>query len=73
MGVMNVVPYAGPLIGGVVSVFVGIVTPIGGMTVGHTAVVIIGSLLILKDSTTSCCSRRSIRRASRRIRWRFFS
>lgn len=48
MGVMNVVPYAGPLIGGVVSVFVGIVTPIGGMTVGHTAVVIIGSLLILK-------------------------
>ena len=38
MGVMNVV----------VSVFVGIVTPIGGMTVGHTAVVIIGSLLILK-------------------------
>ena len=29
MGVMNVVPYAGPLIGGVVSVFVGIVTPIG--------------------------------------------
>lgn len=48
MGVMNVVPYAGPLIGGVVSVFVGIVTPIGGMTVGYTAVVIIGSLLILK-------------------------
>mgnify|MGYP003239101864 CR=1 FL=1 len=48
MGVMNVVPYAGPLIGGVVSVFVGIVTPIGGMTVGHTAAVIIGSLLILK-------------------------
>ena len=26
----------------------GIVTPIGGMTVGYTAVVIIGSLLILK-------------------------
>lgn len=48
MGVMNVVPYAGPLIGGVVSVFVGIVTPIEGMTVGHTAFVIAGSLLILK-------------------------
>lgn len=29
MGVMNVVPYAGPLIGGVVSVFVGIVTRSG--------------------------------------------
>ena len=40
MGVMNVVPYAGPLIGGVFSVFVGIVTPIEGMTVGHTAFVL---------------------------------
>ena len=40
MGVMNVVPYAGPLIGGVVSVFVGIVSPIEGMSVGHTAFVI---------------------------------
>lgn len=48
MGVMNVVPYAGPLIGGVISVFVGIVTPIEGMTVGHTAFVIAGTLLILK-------------------------
>lgn len=48
MGVMNVVPYAGPLIGGVISVFVGIVTPIEGMTLGHTAFVIAGSLLIIK-------------------------
>lgn len=48
MGVMNVVPYAGPLIGGIVSVFVGVVSPIEGMTVGHTAFVIAGSLLILK-------------------------
>ena len=48
MGIMNVVPYAGPLIGGIVSVFVGIVTPIEGMSVGHTAIVIIGSLLVLK-------------------------
>ena len=35
-------------IGLVISVFVGIVTPIGGMTVGHTAFIIAGSLLILK-------------------------
>lgn len=48
MGVMNVVPYAGPLIGGVVSVFVGVISPIEGMSVGHTAYVIAGSLLILK-------------------------
>lgn len=48
MGVMNVVPYAGPFIGATVSVFLGVVTPIEGMTVGHTAFVIAGSLLILK-------------------------
>ncbi len=48
MGVMNVVPYAGPLIGGVVSVFVGIVGPIEGMSVGYTVGVIVGSLLVLK-------------------------
>lgn len=48
MGVMNVVPYAGPLIGGVISVFVGIVTPIPGMTVGHTVAIIACSLLVLK-------------------------
>lgn len=48
MGVMNVVPYAGPLIGGIISIFMGVITPIEGMTVGHTAYVITGSLLIIK-------------------------
>ena len=48
MGVMNVVPYAGPLIGGVISVFVGVVTPIAGTSVGHTVAVIVGALLVLK-------------------------
>lgn len=48
MGVMNVVPYAGPLIGGIMSVFMGLVTPIEGFTAGHTVVVIISSLLVLK-------------------------
>lgn len=48
MGVMNVVPYAGPLIGGVMSVFMGVVTPIEGMTTGHTMLVIAGTLLIIK-------------------------
>ncbi len=48
MGVMNVVPYAGPFIGGVVAVFLGIVTPIEGMTAGHTACVVAGALLVLK-------------------------
>ncbi len=48
MGVMNVVPYAGPLIGGLMSVAVGIVTPIEGMTAGRTALVIACTLLALK-------------------------
>lgn len=48
MGVMNVVPYAGPLIGGVISVFVGIVTPIAETSVGHTAFVIAATLLVIK-------------------------
>ncbi len=48
MGVMNVVPYAGPLIGGMLAVFVGVITPIEGLSVGHTAAVIASSLLVLK-------------------------
>lgn len=49
MGVMNVVPYAGPLIGGILSLFVGLVSPIDGMTVGQTAAVIVCSLLVIKS------------------------
>lgn len=49
MGVMNVVPYAGPLIGASLSLFVGLVSPIEGMTVGQTALVIVCSLLGLKS------------------------
>lgn len=48
MGVMNVVPYAGPLIGGVLATAIGIVSPIEGMTIGQTMAVIILSLLVIK-------------------------
>ncbi|MBP3482170.1 MAG: AI-2E family transporter [Alistipes sp.] len=48
MGVMNVIPYAGPLMGGIASVFIGIVTPIDGYTVGHTMTVIILTLMVVK-------------------------
>ena len=48
MGVMNVIPYAGPLIGGIMSLFMGVISPIEGMSVGHTAAVIVGSLLTIK-------------------------
>lgn len=48
MGVMNVVPYAGPLIGGVISAFLGLATPIDGMTAGETMQLVIITLLVLK-------------------------
>jgi len=48
MGVMNVIPYAGPLIGGIASIFIGIVSPIDGYTIGHTIGVIVFSLLSIK-------------------------
>ena len=44
----SVVPYAGPLIGGSLSVCLGVVTPIPGFTAGHTMLVIACSLLVLK-------------------------
>lgn len=48
MGVMNVIPYAGPVMGGIASLFVGIVTPISGYTVGATMLVIAATLLTVK-------------------------
>ena len=48
MGVMNVIPYAGPLIGGVISVCIGIISPIDGFTAGHTILVIACTLFCIK-------------------------
>ncbi|MBP3289794.1 MAG: AI-2E family transporter [Alistipes sp.] len=48
MGIMNVIPYAGPLIGGIISAFIGIVTPIEGLTAIHTAIIIFCTLLCTK-------------------------
>jgi predicted PurR-regulated permease PerM len=48
MGIMNVIPYAGPLMGGIISAFVGIVTPIGDMSAVHTAMLICGTLFCIK-------------------------
>ena len=48
MGIMNVIPYAGPLIGGIISVFMGIVSPIDGVSVGNTVLIIICTLLAIK-------------------------
>ncbi|MBQ9137705.1 MAG: AI-2E family transporter [Alistipes sp.] len=48
MGTMNVIPYAGPLMGGIASMFVGVVSPIEGCTIGYTLAVIVGTLLTVK-------------------------
>lgn len=47
VGVMNVIPYAGPVIGCVVSMCVGVLAPIGGDVV-HTAIVIVATIVCVK-------------------------
>ncbi|MFI3269688.1 MAG: AI-2E family transporter [Rikenellaceae bacterium] len=48
MGVLNVVPYAGPFLGACFALFLGVVTPIDGFTIGHTIAVIALSLIVIK-------------------------
>ena len=48
MGVMNVIPYAGPVIGAITSLFVGIVAPIDGCTIAYTLTVIVCTILTVK-------------------------
>ena len=48
MGVMNVIPYAGPLMGGIISACIGIIAPIEGMTAIHTFLTIGFTLFCIK-------------------------
>ena len=48
MGVLNVIPYAGPLMGGIIAASIGVVAPIEGMTATHTAMLICGTLFCIK-------------------------
>lgn len=48
MGLFNVVPYAGPAVGALVSLFIGIVSPIDGCTISYTLGVIVGTLGLVK-------------------------
>lgn len=48
MGMLNVIPYAGPAIGVLVSIFVGIVSPIEGCTIAYTLGAILGSICVVK-------------------------
>ena len=48
MGLFNVIPYAGPAVGALVAMFIGIVTPIEGCTIAYTLLVIAGTLCVVK-------------------------
>lgn len=48
MGVLNVIPYAGPFLGLCFSIFLGVVSPIESSTVVETVVTIAGSILVVK-------------------------
>ncbi|MFI3293307.1 MAG: AI-2E family transporter [Rikenellaceae bacterium] len=44
MGVLNVIPYAGPFMGTIISLCLGVISPIADMGVGMTALVILGAV-----------------------------
>ena len=48
MGILNVIPYAGPLMGGILSAFIGIVTPIPDMSAIQTVAIICCTLFCIK-------------------------
>ncbi len=48
MGVLNVIPYIGPLIGAILCVMIGIIDPIAGFTAGQMALTIGGTIAVLK-------------------------
>ncbi len=48
MGVLNVIPYAGPFIGSVISIFLAVLSPIASMGVGGTVMLVICTLSIIK-------------------------
>lgn len=48
MGILNVIPYIGPLIGIGISVFVGIATESQGIPLGHTVLMVAGTILVVK-------------------------
>ena len=48
MGMLNVIPYAGPAVGALVSIFIGVVSPIEGCTIAYTLTVIVCTLCTVK-------------------------
>ncbi|MCC8034781.1 MAG: AI-2E family transporter, partial [Rikenellaceae bacterium] len=48
VGVLNVIPYIGPIIGGSICIAVGIVTPLAGVSLGNMALIIFGSVIFIQ-------------------------
>ncbi|MFI3317692.1 MAG: AI-2E family transporter [Rikenellaceae bacterium] len=48
MGVLNVIPYAGPFMGVMISLFLGVVTPIEALGIGGTVFTILATLMTVK-------------------------
>lgn len=48
MGMLNVIPYAGPAVGCLVSIFIGVVSPIEGCTIAYTLAIICGTICVVK-------------------------
>lgn len=48
MGLLNVIPYAGPAFGVMVSIFIGVVSPIDGCTISYTLAVILSTICVVK-------------------------
>ena len=48
MGMLNVIPYAGPAFGVLVSIFIGVVSPIDGCTIAYTLAVILSTICVVK-------------------------
>jgi predicted PurR-regulated permease PerM len=48
MGMLNLIPYAGPAFGVLVSIFIGVVSPIDGCTIAYTLAVILSTICVVK-------------------------
>lgn len=48
MGILNVIPYVGPLMGAIICIVVGIITPFPGATTAYMAMIIGGTILAVK-------------------------
>ncbi len=50
MGVLHVIPYAGPFIGAILSLILGVISPIEGLNIGSTLLIIASTIMIIKGA-----------------------